>query len=162
MLDNSYGSVFFFIFYYKNLKTSDETYGSFWVEDLHDERGKLIKGDTLFHNIFDFWACIHCEGFIHCNEWYHPKTAKLRKVLRKKWDKIDNLPIINVLLKKIKEGEAAFNPTNYLGKEEESFSNLQTWKTNFEKSYLEKYRFLTRPPIRHKKIVMRAPRPNIR
>ena len=90
---------------------SDETYALFCVEFLHDERGKLINGDTLFHNIFDFWAGIHCKGIIHCNEWCHPKTAKLEKVLRKKWEKIDNLPIINVLLRKIKEGEAAFNPT---------------------------------------------------
>ena len=82
--------------------------------------------------------------------------------MRKKWEKIDNLPIINVLLRKIKKGVAAFNPTNYLGKEKEYFSNLQTWKTNFEKSYLEKISFLTRPPIRHKKILTRAPRPNIR
>ena len=47
---------------------SDETYGSFRVEFLHDERGNLIKEDTLFHNIFDFWAFIHCKGIIHCNE----------------------------------------------------------------------------------------------
>ena len=48
--------LFFFLFFrfsYKSLKTSDETYGSFRVEVLHDERGKLIKcREFLIKNIF--------------------------------------------------------------------------------------------------------------
>lgn len=128
---------------------SDETYGSFRVEFQYNERGKLIKGDTLFHNICDFWVCIHCEGFMTCNEWNHPKTAKLEKVLRKKWEKAKDLSIISVLLRKIREGDAAFDPTDYLPKDHEQyFQILQQWKTDFEKSYLEKYPFLTRSPIR--------------
>ena len=128
---------------------SDETYGSFRVEFQYNERGKLIKGDTLFHNICDFWVCIHCEGFMTCNEWNHPKTAKLEKVLRKKWEKAKDLSIISVLLRKIREGDAAFDPTDYLSKDHEQyFQILQQWKTDFEKSYLEKYPFLTRSPIR--------------
>lgn len=128
---------------------SDETYGSFRVEFQYNERGKLIKGDTLFHNICDFWVCIHCEGFMTCNEWHHPKTAKLEKVLRKKWEKAKDLSIISVLLRKIREGDAAFDPTDYLPKDHEQyFQILQQWKTDFEKSYLEKYPFLTRSPIR--------------
>lgn len=128
---------------------SDETYGSFRVEFQYNERGKLIKGDTLFHNICDFWVCIHCEGFMTCNEWHHPKTAKLEKVLRKKWEKAKDLSIISVLLRKIREGDAAFDPTDYLSKDHEQyFQILQQWKTDFEKSYLEKYPFLTRSPIR--------------
>ena len=71
MLENSCGStflffsffLFFFILGFKKLKKqmSDKTYGSdeFRVEFLHDERGKLIKGDSLFNNIYDFWVCIH-------------------------------------------------------------------------------------------------------
>ena len=45
---------------------SDETYGSdgFRVEFLHNERGKLIKGGSLFNNIYDFWLYIHAAGFI--------------------------------------------------------------------------------------------------
>ena len=128
---------------------SDETYGSFRVEFQYNERGKLIKGDTLFHNICDFWVCIHCEVFMTCNEWHHPKTAKLEKVLRKKWEKAKDLSIISVLLRKIREGDAAFDPTDYLPKDHEQyFQILQQWKTDFEKSYLEKYPFLTRSPIR--------------
>ena len=106
---------------------SDETYGSdgFWVESLHDERGKLIKCDSLFNNICDFWVCIHATGFMKVNHCYHPKTAKLEKVLHKTWEKTKDLPIINVLLRKIREGGNAFNPKGYLGKDE-IFSNTST------------------------------------
>ena len=50
----------------RNYKMSDETYGSdgFRVECLHNERGKLIKGGSLFNNIYDFWLYIHAAGFI--------------------------------------------------------------------------------------------------
>ena len=64
-----------------------------------------------------------------------------------------DLPITNVLIKKIIEGELVFDPTNYLDNKEQYFSNLQSWKLNSEKQYSEKYPFLTQPPIRHKKIV---------
>ena len=144
---------------------NDKTYGSdgFWVELLHDERGKLIKGDSLFNSIYDFWVCIHAVGFMKVNCWYHPKTAKLEKFLRKKWEKTKDLPIINVLLRKIREGDNAFNPKDYLRKDEEQyFQILQRWEIDFEKAHLEKYPFLTRAPIRHKKILMKAPRPNFR
>ena len=142
---------------------SDETYGSFWVEFLHDERGKLIKEDTLFHNIYDFWECIQCKAFMKCKIWYLSKTAKLEKVLRKKWEKTKDLPIINVLLTKIKERDAAFDPSDYFTKDEEQyFQILQRWKIDFEKKYLGKYPFLIHPPIRHKNILMKAPIPSIR
>ena len=38
-----------------------------------------------------------------------------------------------------------------MGDEEKYFENLQQWKNNFENCYLEKYPWLKRPPIRHKK-----------
>ena len=61
---------------------SNETYGSdgFRVKFLRDEKGKLIQGDSLFHNIYDFWVSIHAPGFMKVNHWYHPKIAKLDKV----------------------------------------------------------------------------------
>ena len=132
-----------------------ETYGSFRVEFLNDERGKLLKSDSLFLNIYDFWVLSHAQGFMKVNRWYHPKKAKLERVLRKKQERenVKDLPIINFLLRKIMEGELVFDPTNYLDDKEQYFSNLQSWKLNFEKQYLEKYPFLTRLPIRHKKIV---------
>ena len=132
-----------------------ETYGSFRVKFLNDERGKLLKSDSLFLNIYDFWVLSHAQGFMKVNRWYHPKKAKLERVLRKKRERenVKDLPIINFLLRKIMEGELVFDPTNYLDDKEQYFSNLQSWKLNFEKQYLEKYPFLTRLPIRHKKIV---------
>ena len=90
-------------------------------------------------------------------------TQRLQKALRKKLKKTKDLPIINVLLRKIREGDNAVNPNDYLRKDEEQyFQNLQRWKIDFEKLYLEKYAFLTLAPIRHKKILMKAPRISIR
>ena len=91
ILDNSYAFTFFifylFIFLFlalqETLRMSNETYGSdgFRVEFFRDEKGKFIKGDCLFHNIYDFWVSIHASGFMKVNRWYHPKVAKLEKVL---------------------------------------------------------------------------------
>ena len=50
-----------------------ETYGSFRVEFLNDERGKLLKSDSLFLNIYEFWVLNHVQGFRKVNRWYHPK-----------------------------------------------------------------------------------------
>ena len=81
----------------------------------------------------------------------YPKEAKLEKILRKKWEKAKDLPLINVVLKTIKEEDKHFNPKGYLGEDEEKcFQILQEWKNNFEDSYLEKYPWLKRPPIKHK------------
>ena len=66
-------------------------------------------------------------------------------------------------IKENKGGDNAFNPKDYLRKDEEQyFQILQRWKIDFEKAYLENYPFLTCAPIKHKKILMKAPRPNIR
>ena len=89
-----------------------------------------------------------------CEEWYHPKVAKLEQILRKKWktENVKDLLIINVLLKNIKEEKLAFNPMRYLNDKEQYFANLTSWKINFEKQLREKYPFLIRPLIRHNKI----------
>lgn len=78
----------------------------------------------------------------------------LENILRKKWkwENVKNLLIINVMLRKIRERELAFDPTRYLEDKEQYFGNLESWRLNFEKQLLDKYPFLTRPPIRHKKI----------
>ena len=65
--------------------SSYETYGSFREDFLHDTRGKLIKSDRLFFNIFDYWALVHAQGYIKIEHWDEPKLAKLKKYLRKKW-----------------------------------------------------------------------------
>ena len=126
---------------------SNETYGmdGFRVKFLHDERGKLIKSDSLFLNIYGFWVMIHVPKFMKVNRWYHPKRVKLEKILRKKWERenVQDLPIINVLLRKIRDGQLVFNPKDYLEDKEQYFSNFQSSKVNFEKQYNEKYLFLT-------------------
>ena len=79
----------------------------------------------------------------------------LKKYLRNKWKRksvCKTLPIINVFFRKVDEGELAFDPSRYLEDEEQYFSNLQSWKANFEKQLIKRYTFLTRPPIRHRKI----------
>ena len=53
MLDNSYGSIFYFLSCSEK-KMSFETYGSFRIEFLNDKKGKLLENDELFLNIFDF------------------------------------------------------------------------------------------------------------
>ena len=99
---------------------------------------------------------MHAEEIFKIERWYHPKLAKLEKHFRRKWKKeslCKNLPITNVLLRKIKEGELVFDPSRYLEDEEQYFANLTSWKENFEQQYLSKYPFLTRSPIRYKKII---------
>ena len=53
-----------------------ETYGSFRVEFLNDERGKWLKSDSLFLNIYEFWVLSHVQGFMKGNRCYHPKKTK--------------------------------------------------------------------------------------
>ena len=135
--------------------SSWDTYGSFREDILADRKGKLIKSDRFFFNIYDYWGLVHAPGHIKVERWYCPKLALLKKYLRKKWKRnsvCKTLPIINMFFRKVDVGELAFDPSRYLEDEEQYFSNLQSWKANFEKQLTERYLFLTRPPIRHRKI----------
>ena len=159
MLDNSYTSIFkFFLAVSKIVKeiSSWDTYGSFRQDFLTDKKGKLIKTDKVFLNIYDYWGLIHAPRSIIVERWYHPKVALLKKRhLRKKWKKesfCKLLPIINIMFKKIEEEELVFNPIPYIEDEEQYFSNLISWKNNFEEQLLNKHPYLTRSPIRHRKI----------
>ena len=128
MLDNSYGSTFFIFFSCNKKKISLETYGSFHVELLNVKRGKLLDNDELFLNIYDFYTLTHAPGNMTFRSWYYPKLTKLERILRKKWKenekKVKTLPIINIIIKKIKENDAAFNPIHYLNDKEQFFANL--------------------------------------
>ena len=67
------------------------------ISFIKDEEGKLIKTDSLFENLYDFWTCFYAKYksiFIS----YHPKMALLQKTIRKKWEKTKDLPL-NVILK---------------------------------------------------------------
>ena len=43
-------------------KMSFETYGSFHIEFLNDKKGKLLKNNELFLNIFDFYMLYDVPG----------------------------------------------------------------------------------------------------
>ena len=136
--------------------SSWDSYGSFRQDFLHHTRGKLIKTNRVFFNIFDYWLLVHVPGHIKFERWYFPQLALLKKYLRKKWKREDVckiLPIINVFFRKADEGELAFDPSQHLEDKEQHFSNLQSWKANLEKQLIQQYPFLTRSPIRHRKIV---------
>ena len=86
MLDNTYGLILIFFSLIISLRMSDsfETYGSVDIRTrfLNDERGKLIKSDSLFENLYDYWTCLHLSGIITAFNWYHPKIAKLEMKIR--------------------------------------------------------------------------------
>ena len=56
---------------------SYETYGFFRKEFLRGKKGKLLKSDELFLNIYDFWVLTHAPGSMRVKRWYHQKLAKL-------------------------------------------------------------------------------------
>ena len=141
-----------------------ETYRSaeLRISFINDEEGKLIKTDSLFENLYDFWTCFHGK-YKSIFIWYYPKVTMLEKTIRKKWGKTKDLPLVNVILKKIKGKDEYFNPIKYLEEDEEKyFEVLQHWKTDFERDYLEKYLHLRLAPARHKKCLTKARRPLIR
>ena len=88
-----------YFFFFSPTKMS-ETYGSgdLRVECLHDKRGKNIKGESLFLNLYDYWTLLHTELKFH---WYHPKIAILEKQIRKKLKDSKELPLANVFVKNL-------------------------------------------------------------
>ena len=40
-----------------------ETYSSADIRTsfFNDEKGKLIKSDTLYENLYDYWTCFQCD-----------------------------------------------------------------------------------------------------
>ena len=129
---------------------------------MNDEEGKLIKSDTLFLNLYHFWTCFHASYKI-LFIWYHCKMHLLEMALKKKWEATKDLPLVNIILKKIKEKDKYFNPKKYFREDEgKYFELLQDWKINFEKEYLEKNPYLRFVPIRHQKILMKRRRSCLR
>ena len=62
-----------------------ETYRSdnLKVECLHYEKGKKVKGESLFLKFFDYWTLLNA-AFKHLYyPWYHPKVSLLEKQIRK-------------------------------------------------------------------------------
>ena len=160
MHDNfSWFNFYYYFFSAEIWKMTFETYGDFRTEFLYDIRGKLLENDELFLNIYDFYVLLHGSGNVQAEHWYrwtYLKLNKLERMLKKKWKKMEKavktLPIINVLLNKIKEDDATFSPLAYLNEKEQYFANLESWKLTSEETFLNSHPYLLREPIRHKKI----------
>ena len=88
-----------------------ETYSSADIRTsfFNDEKGKLIKSDTLYENLYDYWTCFHATNSIVLFTWYHPKMAKLEMDIRRKWENTKDLLFVNIVFKKICEKDEYFN-----------------------------------------------------
>ena len=103
-----------------------ETYGSadLRVACLDDERGKNIKGESLFLNLYDYWTLVQA-GFRF--NWIEPKIAILEKQIRKKLKDAKDLPLANVFLKKFKDKDSDFCHVDYLDDEERYLEKMKKW-----------------------------------
>ena len=135
-----------------------ETYGSDGVRVacLHDEKGKNLKGESLFFNLYDYWTLLHAKIKSLYYPWLHPKVILLEKQILKKlpFDSDKDLPLANVFIKKFHNKDLHFSPKTYLDDEESYFEVMKDWKETSENAYLQKYPFLGRKdwPVRHEKI----------
>ena len=100
------------------------------VACLNDKKGKNIKGESLFLNLYDYWTLAHAE---YKFEWYHPKIAILEIQLRKKLKDFKDFPFANAFLEKFKEKDNEFCPVNYLNNEENYSEKMKRWKKIFRK-----------------------------
>ena len=86
--------------------------------------------------------------------WHGQKLWLLEQTIRRKWKKVKDWPLVNIIFKKFKEKDIFFNPEVYLeGEQEKYFELLQEWKTENEKSYLDQHPYLRFLPIRHEKFI---------
>ena len=80
------------------------------------------------------------------------KSCSFKKTFKEKVEKgrfLQVVAIINVMFKKSEEEELVFNLFHTLKTRN---SNLISWKNNFEEQLLNEHAYLTRSPIRHRKI----------
>ena len=124
------------------------------MEYLHDEKGKKIKDNSLFDNIYDYSSACNNDGNKAGNNWHGQKMSLLEQTIRKKHKE---LPLINIVFKKIKEKDIFVNPEIYLqGNHEKYFELLKEWKSVSQDKYLKTFpqtyqEFLRLGPYRHKK-----------
>ena len=117
MLDNTYGLLFHFFQFANYLRKANylrrfdsEIYGSADVRTRFSddggggEGGRLIKSDSLYKNLYDYWTCYHASNSpLILFTWYHPKMAKLEKYIQKKWGSTKDLPLVPQHLKRLKK-----------------------------------------------------------
>ena len=123
------------------------------VACLDDEKGKNIKRECLFFNLYDHWTLLQAE-FKSLFNWYHPKIRILEKQIRKKLEDSKDLPSANVFLQKLKEKDKYFCPVNYLNDKENYLEKMKRWKKDFKSVYIERNLHLKLKcwPISHKNI----------
>ena len=91
---------------------------------LNDERGKLMKSDTLYENLYDYLTCFHATNSIILFTWYYPKMAKLEMNIRRKWASTKDLSFVNIVFEKIREKDEYLNRKKYLGDDEEKYFEI--------------------------------------
>ena len=124
MFDNTY--TFFQCSNYLKMAKRFETYSSADIRTifLNDERGKLMKSDTLYENLYDYLTCFHATNSIILFTWYHPKMAKLEMNIRRKWASTKDLSFVNIVFEKIREKDEYLNRKKYLGDDEEKYFEI--------------------------------------
>ena len=73
---------------------------------MDDEKGKEIKKDTLFENLYDFQTSFH-DPNKSIFYWYGQKIWLLEMSIRRKWNS-EILPLVNIILKKYQEKDEFF------------------------------------------------------
>ena len=139
-----------------------ETYANLRVIFMNDERGKNIKTDTLFENLYDYWTSYHNPNK-SLFWWYDQKLWKLEMTIKKKWN-AKVLPLVNIIFKKYRDKDEHFDPKKFLEEvdQEKCFELFRTWKQDFGKSYLDENPHLRFLSVRHQKCLMSKRRPCIR
>ena len=124
MFDNTY--TFFQCSNYLKMAKRFETYSSADIRTifLNDERGKLMKSDTLYENLYDYLTCFHATNSIILFTWYHPKMAKLEMNIRRKWASTKDLSFVNIVFEEIREKDEYLNRKKYLGDDEEKYFEI--------------------------------------
>ena len=124
MFDNTY--TFFQCSNYLKMAKRFETYSSADIRTifLNDERGKLMKSDTLYENLYDYLTSFHATNSIILFTWYHPKMAKLEMNIRRKWASTKDLSFVNIVFEKIREKDEYLNRKKYLGDDEEKYFEI--------------------------------------
>ena len=124
MFDNTY--TFFQCSNYLKMAKRFETYSRADIRTifLNDERGKLMKSDTLYENLYDYLTCFHATNSIILFTWYHPKMAKLEMNIRRKWASTKDLSFVNIVFEKIREKDEYLNRKKYLGDDEEKYFEI--------------------------------------
>ena len=131
MSDNTYASTIFFSL--KNLILKN-VWRKLWVckltyywKSYHDPNRKF------------FW-------------WYDQKLWRLEMCIRRKWN-WKTLPLVNIIIKKYKEKDELFDPTQFLNEfdSENYFELLAAWKKEVEASSLKDFPYLCFGPHRRRK-----------